>query len=269
MFTLSFIFIYMVSALPATLRSVMCTVVAVAAVYMPMVHAETVTAAVAANFVKPLEAVKPHFEQATGHTLVISGGSTGQLYTQIRNGAPYDVMLSADEERPRLLEQEGPGVAGTRFTYAIGKLVLWAPAVPSIAQDATMVLEKKEYRALALANPALAPYGMAARQALEKLGLWDKVQDKVVLGQDIGQTFSLVHTGNAQLGFVALSQLLNTGIDKAGNHWEIPAGLHAPILQQAILLERGKYNPAAEAFINFLRDETVRRIITEFGYGTE
>lgn len=233
------------------------------------VYAEQVTVAVASNFVKPLEALKPVYETSSGHTLVISGGSTGRLYAQIKNGAPFDVLLSADEERPRLIEQEGLGVTGTRFTYAIGKLVLWGPGLASMGFSATSTLGDMEFRALALANPALAPYGMAAKQALERLHLWELLQNRIVLGQDIGQTFSMIHTGNAELGFVALSQLLDPQIVNADKHWEVPARLHDPILQQAILLMRGKDNPAAKEFITFLKSEAGRKIITEFGYATE
>jgi molybdate transport system substrate-binding protein len=261
--------IYPPIPLSVLFRALLVPAMLFTAAYISPVSAAEATIAVAANFLKPLEKLKPVYEQVSGHTLVISSGSTGQLYAQILNGAPYDVMLSADAERPRLLEQEGQGVAGTRFTYAVGRLVLWAPALPAIKTDAVAILEQGQFRALALANPELAPYGMAARQMLVKLQLYDRVKGKIVLGQDIGQTFALVRTGNAELGFVALAQLVDMDLPGAGNRWEIPAGMHAPILQQAILLARASNNPAAREFIDFLRDEAARRIIVAFGYGTE
>jgi len=223
--------------------------------------------AVAANFVKPMEALKPVFEKTSGHTLVISSGSTGRLYAQIKNGAPYDVFLSADEVHPRLLEQEGHGIPGTRFTYAIGRLVLWGPHIEMTGPDAPSILKTAGFRKLAITNPKLAPYGLAAQQTLEHLQLWDETQGKLVLGENVGQTFSMIHTGNADLGFIALSQTLEIKGGITGGRWLVPAKFHQPILQQVILLTRANNNPAAQALIRFLGENAARGVIEQFGYG--
>jgi molybdate transport system substrate-binding protein len=236
---------------------------------VPTVSSEQASIAVAANFLKPLESLKPLYEHSSRHTIIISGGSTGQLYAQIRNGAPYDVFLSADAERPRLLEEEGRGVAGTRFTYALGKLTLWSSGPVGINGNGPAVLEAGNFRSLAIANPELAPYGLAARQTLERLQVRDRLQNKIVLGENIGQTFSLVYTGNADLGFVALSQVLDVGSDKKANRWDVPDGMFDPIVQQVVLLVHGENNPAAVEFISFMKSETARKIIGNFGYGLE
>jgi molybdate transport system substrate-binding protein len=222
--------------------------------------------AVAANFARPLGEIGAAFEKATGHRVVSSPGSTGKLHAQIRNGAPFDVLLAADAERPRLLEEEGSAVAGSRFPYALGRLVLWS-AKPSFVDGAgPKVLEKAlgtGFRHLAIANPKTAPYGAAARQVLEKLGLWQKVSPRIVQGEDIGQAFQFVVTGNAELGFVALSQLQGGA---GGSRWLVPADLHAPIEQQAVLLARGRDNPAARAFLAFLKGKEGRAIVERSGY---
>ena len=233
------------------------------------VFAGEVTVAVAANFIKPLESLKPLYEKASGHTLVISSGSTGRLYAQIKNGAPYDVFLSADDVHPRLLEQEGHGMPGTRFTYAVGKLVLWSPNIKMAGPDTPSILKTAGFRKLAITNPKLAPYGLAAQQTLESLQLWDEIQGKMVLGENVGQTFSMVHTGNADLGFIALSQTLEIEGGIAGGRWVVPAEFHDPILQQVILLTRANNNPAAHALIRFLGGNAAREVIVEFGYGLE
>lgn len=231
-------------------------------------RAGVVTVAVAANFLKPLQGMQAPFERTSGHTLIISGGSTGQLYAQITNGAPYDVLLSADEARPRLLEETGGGVAGTRFTYAVGRMTLWSAVPGLIGPDGAAFLRAGGFRSLAIANPALAPYGLAAKQTLEQLGLWERLSGRIVLGENIGQTFAMAHTGNADAGFVALSQVLDAP-GPSGSRWDVPAHMHDPIVQQAILLEPGRDNPAALAFMRFLRGDAARRIITGAGYGLE
>lgn len=212
--------------------------------------------AVAANFAVPAKELATQFERASGHKTAISVGSTGKFYAQIRNGAPFDVFLSADEETPRRLEEEKLAVAGTRFTYAIGRLVLWSPQLRIDAE----VLRTGNFKRLAIANPRLAPYGAAAQAALEKLGLWSAMQPRLVQGENIAQTFQFVASGNAELGFVALSQIAQAG----GSHWVVPAPLHAPLRQDAVLLVRGEKNPAAKDFLVHLRNSRER--IRSHGY---
>lgn len=231
---------------------------------IPRAFAEEITVAVATNFAEPLAALRTLFEQQSGHRLVLSTGSSGQLYAQIVNGAPYQVFLSADDERPRRLEAAGRAVAHSRFTYAVGRLALWQRAAAE-APDARR-LHAGDFRHLALANPRLAPYGLAARQTLERLGLWQDLADRIVLGENIGQTYALAATGNAELALVALAQLQRPGAPAPGAFWEVPAGLHDPILQQAILVKDGA---AARAFLDFLRGAQAREIIQTHGYDLE
>jgi molybdate transport system substrate-binding protein len=228
-------------------------------------RAADVAVAVAANFTAPLDRLAAAFEKASGHHLVISSGSSGKLYLQITAGAPFEVMLSADAERPARLEKEGAAVAGTRFTYALGKLVLWSRD-PGLVDGAGAVLAGGRFRHLAIPNPELAPYGAAARQVLQGLDLWEKLTPRIVQGEDIGQTYQFVATGNAELGFVALSQVRAAG-QPQGSLWVVPAERYRPIEQQAVLLTRGKDNPAARAFLDFLRSAPARTMIQEFGYG--
>lgn len=233
----------------------------------PPLHAQQVTVAVAANFLKPLQTLKPLFERSSNCRLLISSASTGQLYAQITKGAPFEVFLAADERRPRLLEAGGAGVAGTRFTYAVGRLALWSPARK--VTNGPAVLKRNDFRTLAIANPRLAPYGVAAQQTLMNLRLWDRLNKKIVMGENIAQTFAMVRTGNADLGFVALSQIRNPNADITGTYWLVPAQMHAPIRQQAILLRHGYKRPPAIAFLKFLRSKKARSIIIRFGYGLE
>lgn len=229
---------------------------------IPGAAAEEITVAAATNFAEPLAALRVLFEKQSGHRLVISNGSSGQLYAQIVNGAPYDVFLSADAGRPRRLEEEGKGIAGTRFTYAEGRLALWSPSASSL--EGGKILHAGDFRHLALANPRLAPYGLAAQQTLERLGLWEPLAGSIVLGENIGQAYSLAATGNAELAFVALAQLRRPGRETQGGLWEVPADFHEPILQQAILLEEGT---AARAFLGFLGSPEARELIAAYGYG--
>ena len=222
--------------------------------------------AVAANFAEPLERIAPVCEAATGHRVVASVGSTGKLESQIRAGAPFEVLLAADAETPRRLEADGLAAAGTRFTYAVGRIVLWSPR-PGWFDGAPDVLRGEGFRHLALANPRTAPYGAAAREALERLGLWKALEPRVVYGESVGQTFQFVSSGNAELGFVALSQIDRPGESSAGSRWLVPAELHAPLDQQAVLLAAGRDDPAAAAFLDCLRSEPAGRIVREFGYG--
>lgn len=229
--------------------------------------AEEVRVAVAANFRAALDEIVTRFEQDTGHTAVVSSGSSGKLYAQIRNGAPFDVFFSADATRPRLLEKEGFAIQGSRFTYAVGRLTLWSPGPAVIEGDGRSTLLNDRVEHVAIANPKTAPYGAAAKEALQALGLWERLQDRLVRGENIGQTFHFVFSRNAQLGFLALSQVLAT--DGAGNRWDVPAHLYAPLRQQAVLLRGGQRNEAARAFLDYVKGATSRNVIERFGYALE
>lgn len=224
--------------------------------------AESVHVAVATNFATTCKKIGAAFTAATQHDVVISDGSSGKLAAQIANGAPFEVFLSADVERPAKLEAERKAVAGTRFVYAVGKLALWSARADFVKGEAT--LRADAFRHLAIANPELAPYGAAARDVLQKLQLWDHLQPKLVRGEDIGQAFHFVSTGNAELGFVALSQI--AGNDD-GSRWLVPQDLYAPIEQQAVLLLPGRDDPAARAFLEFLKSDAARALIEGAGYG--
>lgn len=227
--------------------------------------ADEVRVAVAANFTAPMKIIAADFEKDTGHKAVLAFGGTGQLYAQIRNGAPYDILLSADDTTPAKLEKAGLGVPGSRFTYAIGKLVLWS-IEPGFVDDAGAVLKKGDFEHIAVANPKLAPYGAAAIETLTKLGLLNAIEPRIVQGENISQTYQFVATGNARLGFVALSQVLKDGKLKSGSAWVVPAGLYSGIRQDAVLLSRGRNNPAALALVKYLRGEKARSVIRSYGY---
>ena len=218
--------------------------------------------AVAANFTEPAREIAAAFKAATGHTAALSFGSSGQFYTQLAHGAPYEVFLSADADRPKKAEQDGLGVPRTRFTYAVGRLVLYSKS-PGLVDDKGAVLKSSGFRKLAIADPAAAPYGAASVQAMRKLGVYDKVKPKVVMGASITQAYQFVQTGAAELGFVALSQVID---EPGGSRWLVPAALHAPIDQQAILLYAGEKNPAARAFVDFLKSPAAKAIIRRYGY---
>jgi molybdate transport system substrate-binding protein len=226
-------------------------------------QAGEVHVAVAQNFAATLQEISRAFSSATGHSVISSAASTGKLYAQIENGAPFEVFLSADSERPRLLEERGLAVKGSRFSYALGRLVLWS-AQPDLVDPAGAVLAKTGWRHLAIANAELAPYGAAAREVLIQRGLWDAVRGRLVQGEDIAQTFQFVATGNAELGFVALAQL--AGAERGGSRWLVPDSLHAPIEQQAVLLARAKDDAAARALLDFLRAPEARARISQAGY---
>ena len=234
----------------------------------PARAAETLVA-VAANFAEVVEELKPAFERHFGHRLRATTGSTGKLYAQVTEGAPFQLLLSADANTPERLEREGMGIAGTRFTYAIGRLTLWSSDPGRIGADGRAALIAASVRHIAIANPELAPYGAAARETLQRLGLWDSLQRKIVMGQNIGQTHSMVATGNAQIGFVALSAVLSPRAPPQGSRWDVPQELFTPIRQDAILLRAGRGNQAADAFLRFLRSGEARRVIDQFGYGVE
>ncbi|ABR88750.1 ABC-type molybdate transport system substrate-binding protein [Janthinobacterium sp. Marseille] len=227
--------------------------------------AEEVQVAVAANFTAPMKVIAADFEKATGHKVTPSFGATGKFYAQITNGAPYDVFLAADDETPIKLEKENGIVPGSRFTYATGKLVLWS-AKPDFVDAKGEVLKKANFAHIALATPKLAPYGLAAEESMKKLGVYDSLQAKFVQGESIGQTFTFISTGNAELGFVALSQVFEGGKIKSGSAWIVPANLHNPIRQDAVILNKGKDNKAAAEFVNYLKSEPVKAIIRSYGY---
>lgn len=224
------------------------------------------TVAVAANFAEPIKAIAAVLEKTTGHTIRISLGPTGGLYTQIKNGAPFDVFLAADTERPEMLEKDGLTQPGTRFTYAIGKLVLWS-AKEGRVDDQGAVLKAADLGKVALANPKTAPYGAAAVQTLNKLGLTSAIQPKLVQGESIGQAFNFVKTGNADVGFVALSQVLAGGRLREGSMWVVPQVYYEPIRQDAVLLKRGAQNEAALALMKLLQSPNIKDLIRSHGYG--
>lgn len=225
--------------------------------------ADTVTVAVASNFVTPLQAIESAFTAATGHRVRSVAGSTGKLYAQIVNGAPYDVFLAADTGRPDRLLVAGRAVPGSGYVYAEGVLVLWSPQRPG-SHGCLLQLHRLEFARLAMANEALAPYGRAARQWLAHRGLWEVVEPKIVRGENIGQAYHFVASGNAELGLIAQVQLVNSG--RTGCRYPVPAGFHEPILQKAVLLGHGAGNPAALGFMQFLQADTSARLIERFGY---
>jgi molybdate transport system substrate-binding protein len=227
------------------------------------VAADEVKVAVATNFVVAMDALAERFEATSGHTVLVSSGSTGAHYAQIKNGAPFEAFFSADSQRPRLLEAEGVAVPGSRFRYAVGRVALWSGRADYVDADGR-VLETGAFRHLAIANPELAPYGAAARDVLGARGLWDRLQPRLVTGQDIGQAYSFVQTGNAELGFVAWAQLKQPRGEIAGSYWLVPESLHRPIEQDAVLL---RDVPAARALLEFVKGRDAREIIRSYGYG--
>ncbi|MDR6924089.1 molybdate ABC transporter substrate-binding protein [Pseudomonas sp. BE134] len=228
-------------------------------------QADEVQVAVAANFTAPIQAIAADFEKDTGHKLVAAYGATGQFYTQIKNGAPFEVFLAADDTTPQKLEAEGDTVKGSRFTYAIGTLALWS-AKDDYVDAKGKVLSDNQFQHLAIANPKTAPYGLAATQVLAKLGLTDKVKAKIVEGQNITQAYQFVSTGNAELGFVALSQILKDGKVIGGSAWIVPADMHDLIKQDAVVLNKGKDNPAAQALVDYLKGPKAAAVIKSYGY---
>lgn len=225
---------------------------------------ETLNVAVAANFLAAQEALSASFTATSGVPVVSSAGSTGQLYAQITNGAPFHVFLSADQERPRLLEEEGHAVQGSRFTYAQGRLVLWAPERDSATAAGPGLLDSTDAR-VAVANPETAPYGAAAMAALERLGLTDRVAPRLVRGESVAQVQSFVGSGAAELGFVALAQVVG---EPSGSYWLVPNDFYPPILQDAVLLTTAESHAGARAYLEFLKSDEARRIIAEQGYAT-
>ncbi len=240
--------------------------IAMGCLLLPMyAMADTALLAIAANFTDASKALIQQFEKTSGHSVKASYGSTGKLFAQINNAAPFDVLLAADAATVIKLEAAGLAVSATRFTYALGKLVLWS-AKPDLFTQGEHYLRANAYAHLALANPKTAPYGAAAQQVLQHLALWPTVQGKLVTGDSIAQTFQFVATQNAEAGFVAKSQVLAW---QGGCSWDIPEQYYAPIIQQAVLLQRARNNLAAKSFLAFLKTEPAKKIIRDFGYGVD
>lgn len=227
--------------------------------------ADDVQVAVAANFTAPMQAIAAAFEKDTGHKAQLAFGSSGKFYAQIKNGAPFQVLLSADDETPAKLEREDMAVPGSRFTYAVGRLALWS-ARTGVVDGRGDVLGKGGYAHLAIANPRLAPYGAAAIEVLTHLGLLQAVRPKFVQGENIAQTWQFVASGNAELGFVALSQVTKDGKLTSGSAWIVPANLHTPIRQDAVILAAGRGNAAASALMAYLKSEKAKAVIRAYGY---
>ncbi len=220
--------------------------------------------AVATNFAGPMEEIVRRFEEETGHRVLAATGSTGKHYAQIVHGAPFDAFFAADVDRPARLEQEGRAIPGSRFTYATGRLVLWS-GQDGVVDDGGDILAEGSFRHLAIASPELAPYGQAAQELLVQRGHWEHVQERLVFGENIGQAFQFVNSGNADLGLVALSQVRRPDQELPGSSWVIPRDLHAPIDQQAILLKEG---PEARALLEFFKTDVIRDLIRSYGYDT-
>ncbi|WP_142847161.1 molybdate ABC transporter substrate-binding protein [Telmatospirillum sp. J64-1] len=231
----------------------------------PAAQAGETLVAVAANFTAAASEIGERFQAETGHSAKFSFGATGQFYTQITQGAPFEVFLAADDERPSLAEAEGYGVPGSVFTYAIGKLVLWS-ADPSLIDGEGKVLERDDIARVAIANPVTAPYGAAAVEAMKNMGLYEKLDSRIVQGSNITQAHQFIATGNAPVGFVALAQI---ALEDKGSKWLVPEDLYTPIRQDAVLLKKGEDNKAARAFLDFLKSPAALEIIRKYGYGTE
>ena len=228
-------------------------------------EADEVQVAVAANFLAPLQEIAKSFEKETGHQTLITSGATGQLFTQIQHGAPFEVMISADAKTPKKLVKNELALADSQFTYARGKLVLWS-VDPALVDASGAVLKTGKFKHLAIANPKTAPYGTAAMEALDKLGLTASLKSKLVEGDNISQAKQFVDTGNAEVGFVALSQIYKNGKITKGSAWVVPLDLYAPLYQDAVLLKKGEDNPAATALLNYLKSNKAKAIMTTYGY---
>lgn len=231
----------------------------------PFTRADEVQVAVAANFTAPMKQIAADFEKDTGHKAVLAFGSTGKFYAQIKNSAPFEVFLAADDKTPSRLVKEGGAVAASQFTYAKGKLVLWSSKA-AVVDDKGEVLKQAGFDHIAIASPTLAPYGAAAVEAMKSLGVHDSLQAKFVTAENIGQAFQFVKSGNALLGFVALSQVMKDGKIADGSAWVLPGNLYQPIKQDAVILEKGKGKPAAEALMKYLREAKATAVIQSYGY---
>ena len=220
--------------------------------------------AVAANFLSAMKTIAARYKEKSGHVIVISAGSSGQLYSQVVHGAPYDLLFSADEERPIMLENNGRAQAGSRFTYAVGQLALYS-AKPGFVDSKGDILRSSRFRHIAIANPKLAPYGKAAQETLKSLGVIEQIKPSLVMGMSVSQTFQFVASGSAELGFVAMSQIKGSKSVR-GSFWVVPQSLYSPINQQAVLLNKGKDNKAAKNFLLFFKTDEVTRLISKMGY---
>jgi len=229
------------------------------------IQAAEVKVAVAGNFAQPMKDIAAEFEKDTGHKINLTQGATGKFYAQITNGAPFEVFLSADDETPTKLVKEGKAVAGTQFTYAIGRLVLWSPDERLVDQGGG-VLKADKFKFLSIANAKVAPYGRAAVQTMQKLGVLTAIEPRVVQGESITQTHQFVTTGNAQLGFVALSQVWDSGKIKSGSAWIVPEDMHEQLKQDIVLLNPGKDPKAALALVEYLKSDKAKKIIDRYGY---
>jgi molybdate transport system substrate-binding protein len=246
-----------------------CTAAALACMLALVSHAATageVNVAVAANFTAPMQKIAAAFEQATGHHAVIAYGAVGKFFAQIQTGAPFEVLVSADQATPEKLEQAGLALPASRYTYAVGRLVLWSPQ-PGLVDAQGAVLAAGKFTHLAIANPKIAVYGTAAVEVMKRMGVYAAVEPKLVTGETIAQTYQFVSTGNAELGFIALSQIHEPGKTAPGSAWMVPDTLYPPIRQDVVLLKRGADNPAAKALLDYLKSEPARVIIAAYGYG--
>jgi molybdate transport system substrate-binding protein len=244
----------------------LAAILSASAMFPWQAQAEEVQVASAANFTAPLKAIIVEFEKDTGHKVTASFGATGALYTQIKNGAPFEVFFSADDTTPIKLEKEGAIAPGSRFTYAIGTLVLWS-AQEGYLDGKEEVLKKGDFQHLSIANPKTAPYGAAAIEALTRLGLLETLRPKFVQGENITQAYQFISTGNAELGFVALSQVYKDGKITGGSAWIVPGDLYEPIRQDAVILGKGGGNPAASALVDYLKGPKAAAVIKSYGYG--
>ncbi len=227
--------------------------------------ADEIQVAVASNFLAPLQQIAVAFKKETGHAAILSSGATGKLFAQIQNGAPFEVMISADSQTPKKLVAAGLALADSQFTYARGKLALWSPDAGKLAGEGS-VLQQGDFQHLAIANPKTAPYGQAALEVLARLGLTASLTPKLVEGENISQAFQYVASGNAELGFVALSQIYQDGKLTRGSAWIVPSEMHSPLTQDAVLLKKGAGNPAATALLAFLKGDQARSIMLGYGY---
>lgn len=228
-------------------------------------HSAEVQVAVAANFTGPMEQIVPAFERSTGHKAVVAYGTVGKFYAQITNAAPFEVLISSDDETPNRLIADGLAIAKSRVTYAVGSLVLYS-AKEGLVDDQGEILKQGAFSRLAIANPKVAVYGAAAVKVMNSQGVYTTLEPKIVLGENITQAYQFVATGNADLGFVALSQIYKDGISAKGSHWLVPKDLYPPLKQDAILLVRGEHNEAAKSLLDFLHSEPAQEIIRSFGY---
>lgn len=245
-----------------------CVVILVAMLTMPAIQnvkAEQITVAAASNFSGAMDEIVTRFEEQSGHRVKVSYGSSGKLFAQVQHGAPFQAFFSADQAKPMALEKAGLVVPGSRFTYALGGLVLWS-SQPELVDEEVHVLKQGNFNKLALANPKLAPYGAAAVEVLQVMDLFEVTSAKWVRGENISQTFQFVATGNADLGFVALSQVMQQGLINEGSYWIVPAQLYSPIRQDAVLLNRGKNSAGARALLGFVKGEIGKGIIENYGY---